>query len=91
MLQYDRIDVSERIESKQYMLCHYRYFNNVNYKFQPYVCNDCHAVSMMACELRNIAKLNAGGVDYRCTLWGISKNDAVERSNNSVLENNGVL
>ena len=30
---------------------------------------------MMAYELKNIAILNAKGVDYRCTLRGISKND----------------
>ena len=48
MLQYDRIDVSEGTgfnktgESKECMLCHYWYFKEVGYKFQPYVCNGCH-------------------------------------------------
>ena len=46
---------------------------------------------MMAYELKNIAILNTKGVDYRCILWGISKNDAVDRLNNSVLEDKGVL
>ena len=46
---------------------------------------------MMAYELKNIAILNAKGVDYRCILWGISKNDAVDRLNNSVLKDKGVL
>ena len=46
---------------------------------------------MIAYELKNIAILNAKGVDYRCILWGISKNDAVDRLNNSVLEDKGVL
>ena len=46
---------------------------------------------MMTYELKNIAILNAKGVDYRCILWGISKNDAVDRLNNSVLEDKGVL
>ena len=97
MLQYDRIDVSEGIhinetsESKECMLCRYWYFTDVGHKFQPYVRNGCHVVSMMAYELRNIAILNAKGVDYRCILWGISKNDAVDRLNNSVLEDKGVL
>ena len=50
-----------------------------------------HAVSMMAYELKNIAILNAKGVDYRCILWGISKNDAINRLNDSVLEDKGVL
>ena len=97
MLQYDRIDVSEGIdinktsESKECMLCHYWYFKDVGYKFQPYVCNGCHALSMMTYEIKSNAILNAKGVDYRCILWGVSKNDAVDRLNNSVLEDKGVL
>ena len=53
MLQYDRIYVSEGIDinktsdSKECMLCRYWYFKDVGYKFQPFVCNGCHAVSMM--------------------------------------------
>ena len=46
---------------------------------------------MTAYELKNIAILNIKGVDYRCILWDISKNEAVNRSNNSVLEDKGVL
>ena len=46
---------------------------------------------MMAYELKNIAILNAKGVDYRCILRGISKNDAVARLNNSVLKDKSVL
>ena len=46
---------------------------------------------MMAYELKNISVLNANGVDYRCILWGISKKDAVDRLNNSVLEDKRVL
>ena len=97
MLQYDRIGVSEGIninktnKSKQCMLCHYRYFKDLCYKFQPYLCNGCHAVSSMAYELRNIAILNAKDVDYRCILWNISRDEAVNRLNNSVLEDKSVL
>ena len=97
MLQYDRIDVSERIdinktsESKECMLCHYSYFKDVSYKFQLYVCKGCHAVPMMAYELKNIAILTAKGADYSCILGGISKNDAIDRLNNSVLEDKSVL
>ena len=73
------------------MLCHYWYFNDVGYKFQPYVCNGCHNVSVMIYELKNIAILNVKGVDYRCILWGISKKEAVNILNNSVLEDKDVL
>ena len=97
ILQYHRINILEGIdinktsEWKECMLCHYWYFKDIGYKFQPYVCNGCHAVSMLAYELKNIAVLNAKGVDYRCILWCISKNDVVDRLNNSMLENKGVL
>ena len=46
---------------------------------------------MMAYKLKNIAILNAKGVDYRCILWDISKDDATDRLNNSMLEDKGVL
>ena len=68
MLQRDRIDINKTSESKEYMLCHFLYFKDVGYKFLPYLCNDCHALSMMAYELKNTAISNAKGVDYRCIL-----------------------
>ena len=45
----------------------------------------------MAYKLKNTAILNAKDVDYRCVLLGISKNDAVDMLNNSMLEDKGVL
>ena len=97
MLQHDRTDVSEGIdinkasESKECMLYYYWYFKDVDYKFQPYVCNDCHAISMMAYELKKIPILNAKGFDYKCILWGIRRDEVVNRLNNSVLEDKCVL
>ena len=97
MQQYDRIDVSEGIntnktsESRECMLCHYWYFKDVGYKFQPYLCNGCHAVSMVPCKLKNIVILNTKGDGYRCILWGISRDKAVNRLNKSVLEEKGGL
>ena len=46
---------------------------------------------MTAQELKNIAILNVKGVDYGCILWGISRGQAVNRLNNSVLEDKCVL
>ena len=64
MLQYNRIDVSEGIDvkktskSKECMPCHYWYFKDIGYKFQPYISNGCHGVSVMDYELKNIAHCN---------------------------------
>ena len=46
---------------------------------------------MTAYELKNIAILSVRGVDFRCILWGISRDEAVNRLNNSVLEGKGLL
>ena len=56
MLQYKKIDALQGIDtnktsaSKEYMLCQYWYFKNV----EPNVCNKCHNILMAAYELRNI-------------------------------------
>ena len=97
MLQYEKIDISEGIDlnktsaSKNCMLCHYRYFKDIGYKFEPNVCNKCHDVFMTAYELKNIAILNIKGVDQKCILWGISKNEAINIPNNSAFENKRAL
>ena len=49
------------------------------------------AVSMMAYDLKKIAILNVKGVDYRCILWGNSRNEVVNRFKNSLLEDKSVL
>ena len=96
MLQYQIIDVSEGIDtnktslSKECILFHYWYFKYLGFKFEPHVCNKCH-VLMTAYESKNIAILNAKGVDFRCISWGISKDEAVNRLNNSVLDDKSVL
>ena len=41
-------------------------------------------------NLKNIAVLNVKGADFRCILWGISRDEAVNRLNNSVLVDKGV-
>ena len=74
MLQYERINVSEGIDinksnkSKECMICHYWYFKDIGYKFEPYVCKRCLVMSMIAYELESIAILNVKVVDYRCVL-----------------------
>ena len=48
-------------------------------------------VMMTAYELNNISILNVKGIDFRCILWGISRDEVVNRLNNSVLEDKVVL
>ena len=46
---------------------------------------------MTAYELKDIAIVDVKGVDYRCILWDISRNEAVNFLRNFVLEDKGVL
>ena len=71
--KYEKYDVSEEIDtnktsaSKECMFCHYWWFKDVGFKFESHVCNKCHDVLMIACELKNRI-LNLKGVDFRFIL-----------------------
>ena len=73
------------------MLCHYCYFKDVEFRFEPHVCNKCHDVLMTAYELKSNAILNVKPVNFKCILWGINSDEAVNRLYNSVLKDKGVL
>ena len=96
MLQYERTDVSKGIDlnksdkSKEF-ICHYWYFKDISYKYQPLVCNGCHDLSMVVYNLENFMILNIKVVDYRCSVFNMSKSDAFKLLNNSWLDNKGVL
>ena len=97
MLQYQKIDVSEGINtnkisaSKECELCHYWFFKDVGFKFEKHVCNGCHDLLTMAYSLKNIAILSAKGATFRCLLMGISKNEAIKKLNNLVTFDRGLL
>ena len=48
MVEYDRIVISGGIDvnktslSKECDICHYWYFENIGFKYEPYLCNGCH-------------------------------------------------
>ena len=64
MLNYDEIYVSGEIDvnktsaSKKYHVCHYCFFFNYSFQFQPNACNRCHDLRVMSVNLRDIAILN---------------------------------
>ena len=73
------------------MICHYWYFRNIGYKYEPYVCNGCHDLSMVVYDLNDLMILNIKGNNYRCYVFNMSKNYGITVLNNSVLDNKGVL
>ena len=91
MFHYDRIDVSEGIDvyktsaSKECDICHYWYFLNDSFKFQPNVCNSCHDLLMMSINLRVIAILSINGSDYRFIISLISRTKVLKLMENADL------
>ena len=57
MLEYDRIDISEGIDlnktsaSKACDICHYWYFLDKKFNYEPYLCNGCHDLMQKAMNL----------------------------------------
>ena len=76
MLFYDRIDISEGIDlaksnnSKEYMICLYWFFNH-GFKFQDYVFNGCHDLTMFSVTISDIAIITVKNLDYRCIIYNI--------------------
>ena len=89
MLQYDRIDISERMDinktnaSKECDICHYWYFLDENFKLEPYLWNDCHGLMQKAMNFNDVAIFSVKGSDKRIQFWYLSKNDAINIMKNS--------
>ena len=83
MLKYERIDISEGIDinktnaSKKCYICHYWYFLNKIFKYQPYVCNGCHDLVQKSMNFNYIAIVSGKGSGYRIHFWYISKDNAI--------------
>ena len=82
-LMFQKPDINKSNKSKECIICHYWYFKDIAYKFEPYVCNKCHDISMMTYELENIATLNVKDLHCRCVSRNLTRNDAVNRLNSS--------
>ena len=98
MLEYDRIDIAEGIninktnKSNTCKICHYWYFKDISFKYEPHLCNGCHDLFQKTISFNNIAIVYLKGSVYRINFWYMSKNDAINMMNNSsLIDKMGVL
>ena len=97
MLEYERIDIFEEIDlnesdgSKECDICHYWYFLDKNFNYEPYLCNGCHDLMLKAMNFNDFAIVSIKGSDYRIHFSYMTKNDAVNLLIDYVLGNKGVL
>ena len=92
MLEYDRIDISEGIDtdkckyiSKKCTLCKFYYFLDKSINYGPYLCDGCYDMSLKAISIKNLAIVYRGEQAYRINFASMSKNDAFNLIKNSVI------
>ena len=92
MLEYDRIDLSEGIDtnrckyiSTKCSLCQFYYFLDKNFNYGPYLYDGCYDTSLKAKSMKNLAILYCGEQAYRINFASMSKNDAFNLIKNSVI------
>ena len=98
MLEYDKIDISEGIDmnktsaSKECDICHYWYFLDKNFNYEPYLCNGCHDLMQKAMNFNDVAIVSIKGNYYRIHFWYMSKSDAIAlMTNSNSKDKNGIL
>ena len=71
MLEYDRIDISEEIDinktngSKECDICHYWYFLDKGFKYEPNLCNGCHDLMQKDLNFNDVAIVSVKKINYR--------------------------
>ena len=61
------------------------------FKFQDSICNGCHDLTMLNLNIRDIAIITVKNLDYLCIIYNISKSEAINLLENSVLEDRGYI
>ena len=72
------IDVNKTSASKEYDICHYWYFKDIGFKYEPYLCNGCH-------DLMQKAIIYVKGSAYGNHFWYMSKDTSISIMDNSNL------
>ena len=99
MLEYDRIDNSEGIDSthnklvsKECWLCHFWLFIDKNFNFDERLCDGCYDMSVKAVSMNNLAIVYVDDKVYRINFNFMTKDEAINLIKNSVImDKRGVL
>ena len=87
----DGVDVSKTNASRECDICHYWYFKDIGFKYEPHLCNSCHGLMQKAMNFNDFALFLFKRSDYRIHFWYMSKNDAMKNSNSNLNEKSGLL
>ena len=59
------IDTNKASTSKECNICHYWYFLDKNFNYEPYLCNGFHDLMQKAMSFKDVAIVSIKGNDYR--------------------------
>ena len=98
MLEYDRIDISQRIDiyktiaSKECDVRHFWYFKDIGFKYESHLCSGCQNLMQKAMSFNDVAIVYGKRSAYNIHFWYMSKDDAISIMNNSnLVDKKGVL
>ena len=99
MLEYNRVDNSEGIDStrnklvsKECRMCHFWFFIDKNFNSDERLCNGCHHMNVKAVSMNNLSVVYVGYSVYRINFAFMSKTDAINLIKNAVIiDKRGVL
>ena len=72
------------------MIYHY-WFVNHGFQFQDSVCNGCYVFIMLNVNITDLPIITIKNVDYHCIIQNISKSEATNLSENSILKDRGYM
>ena len=104
MIEYERIDISEGIDtnktnkSKECMFCHYWYFLSNNFSYGPYLCDGCYNIMLNPIDSKNTDIVYVKGNAYRIHFWYMSKHKRKRKrkainlmTNSNLIDKKGTL
>ena len=73
-------------------ICHYWQFNDISFKYEPYLCNGFHDLMQKAMGFNNIAIVYVKESAYRIHFWYMGKDDAISiMTGSNLVDKRGVL
>ena len=74
------IDINKTNASKECDICHYWYFSDKNFNYEPYLCNGCHDLMQKAMNFNDVAIVSIKENDYRIHFSYMSKESEEEKN-----------
>ena len=88
----EEIGVNKTYISFECIFCHYWYFLEIHFRFDPKLCNDCHDLMQKVMSFIDVAIVSDKGNVCGIHFWYMNKDEAKSSLKNSdLIEKSGIL